>query len=236
MTMGSVDEPYLAGTPDLAVFASRLVFSGFTFGEAAYTAQSALSWQTTVIGDPLYRPFGRDAESLHTSLLSRKSPSVDWSFLRLVNLNLVAGRSAANCAAMLETFDRLKSSAVLTEKMADLNVAQGKPNSAIFEYQRALERAPSPMQRLRIRLLLADRLSEQNQPAEALRQLDAVLAEFPDYPRLDVLKRAIDLAQRLQDEGRVKVLKEEIQRLTPPPIAPPASTNQSSPPAPSPGR
>jgi hypothetical protein len=32
--------------------------NGYTFGEAAWAAQPVLSWQTTVIGDPLYRPFG----------------------------------------------------------------------------------------------------------------------------------------------------------------------------------
>jgi uncharacterized protein (TIGR03790 family) len=41
-TMGAVDEPYLSGTPDLATFVGRLTFGGFTFGEAAYTAQGAL--------------------------------------------------------------------------------------------------------------------------------------------------------------------------------------------------
>src|ERR1041385_911103 len=35
ITMGSVDEPYLAGTPDVSIFLPRLIFQGFTFGEAA---------------------------------------------------------------------------------------------------------------------------------------------------------------------------------------------------------
>ena len=28
-----------------------------TFGDAAYYAEPVLSWQTTFVGDPLYRPF-----------------------------------------------------------------------------------------------------------------------------------------------------------------------------------
>lgn len=52
ITMGTVCEPYLSGTPDLAAFTARLVYLGFTFGEAAYAAQSVLSWQTTVNGRP----------------------------------------------------------------------------------------------------------------------------------------------------------------------------------------
>ena len=57
-TMGCVYEPYLAATPNIAFFLQAL-FNGYTFGEAAWAAQAALSWQTTVIGDPLYRPFGK---------------------------------------------------------------------------------------------------------------------------------------------------------------------------------
>lgn len=55
-TLGNVYEPYLALTPHLDVFADRLR-NGFTFAESAYASQPALSWMTTFVGDPLYRPF-----------------------------------------------------------------------------------------------------------------------------------------------------------------------------------
>ncbi len=55
-TFGSVYEPYLAFTPELDVFNDRLL-NGFTFAEAAWMAQRVTSWQTTMVGDPLYRPF-----------------------------------------------------------------------------------------------------------------------------------------------------------------------------------
>ena len=58
-TMGCVNEPYLSCTPNVAAFLARLIADGFTFGEAAWAAQPVLSWQTTVVGDPLYRPFGK---------------------------------------------------------------------------------------------------------------------------------------------------------------------------------
>ena len=64
-TMGCVHEPYLGGTPDLGVFTARLLFHGFTFGEAAYASQNVLSWMTTVVGDPLYCPFAKPAQQLH---------------------------------------------------------------------------------------------------------------------------------------------------------------------------
>lgn len=55
-TMGCVYEPYLTMTPHLDRFFQALL-GGATFGEAAYWSQPVLSWQITVVGDPLYRPF-----------------------------------------------------------------------------------------------------------------------------------------------------------------------------------
>ncbi len=55
-TVGNVAEPYLQLThrPDLLLHA---LIQGHTFGDAAYFALPALSWQAIAIGDPLYRPF-----------------------------------------------------------------------------------------------------------------------------------------------------------------------------------
>ena len=93
ITMGCVTEPYLSGTPDVGVFTARLIFHGLTFGEAAYAAQPVLSWQTTVVGDPLYRPFGRNPDLLHRELVARGSKLVEWSWLRLVDINLAIGQT-----------------------------------------------------------------------------------------------------------------------------------------------
>ena len=133
ITMGCVAEPYLSGTPDVAVFTARLIFYGFTFGEAAYAAQPVLSWQTTVVGDPLYRPFGKNPDQLHQELSPRGSKLVEWSWLRLVNLNLAAGKPLAELVALLEQLETTKHSAVLSEKLGDLYAAQGKPSSAVYD-------------------------------------------------------------------------------------------------------
>jgi len=59
-TLGNVYEPFLSLTPDLGLFTERLL-AGYSFGEAAWMSQPMVSWMTTVIGDPLYRPFGGQA-------------------------------------------------------------------------------------------------------------------------------------------------------------------------------
>lgn len=181
-TMGCVDEPYLAGTPDLSVFAGRWMYFGFTFGEAAYAAQSVLSWQTTVVGDPLYRPFKKNLQDQNLALLQSSNRLAEWSILRIGNFNQRQGVSAADYAAAIEEVSFVKESAVLTEKLAELYAAQGKPASTIAAYERALKLDPTPQQRLRLRLLLGEKLQAANRKEEARRNYEKLLTEMPDYP------------------------------------------------------
>ena len=62
-TLGNVFEPYLQFTHHLDQFFEALS-DGMTLADAAYFALPVLSWQTVLIGDPLYRPFppGSDAD------------------------------------------------------------------------------------------------------------------------------------------------------------------------------
>jgi uncharacterized protein (TIGR03790 family) len=181
-TMGCVNEPYLPGTPNVAAFLARLTAGGFTFGEAAWAAQPVLSWQTTVVGDPLYRPFAKELAELHAEFARTHNPLIEWSYLRIVDLDLAHGAPVAQLAAFLETIPATTNSAVLTEKLADLYEMQGKPSSAIETYQRALTRNPSPEQRIRIRRTLGEKLLAQNREADAIENYKQLLQESPDYP------------------------------------------------------
>jgi uncharacterized protein (TIGR03790 family) len=205
-TMGCVYEPYLALTPNVAMFLERFSIAQFTFGEAAWAAQPALSWQTTVIGDPLYRPFAKQPMELHQELTQRHSPLVEWSFLRLVNVDRARGRSPAYLANLIETTGVATNSAVLTEKLGDLYAAQGKSAPAIENYERALTLNPSPEQRIRIRLELADKLVAQNFIAAARRDYQKLLEETPDYPGKPAIKEKINaLDQKLQNTNAAAI-------------------------------
>ena len=212
-TMGSVDEPYLDGTPDVGVWFA-LTFLGTTFGEAAYASQRWLSWQTTVIGDPLYRPFNRPPQLVHADLVTRKSPMLEWSYLKIVNLNLVTGAKATNLAEYLEHEPISKSSSVLQEKIGDLYYTAGRVFEALRAYQEALSLKMSPDQRMRVLLRTAEISAlMSSRTAEALKLYQDFLKEFPDYAdRLAIYNRMLPLARDLAQEQTVNQIQAEIER------------------------
>src|SRR5262249_50740370 len=55
-TMGNVFEPFLQMTHRPDLFLARLA-QGATLADAAYYALPVLSWESVLVGDPLYRPF-----------------------------------------------------------------------------------------------------------------------------------------------------------------------------------
>lgn len=219
ITMGCVEEPYLAGTPDVAVFTSRLIYQTFTFGEAAYAAQPVLSWQTTIVGDPLYRPFGKPAQQLHKELEAGHSKLLEWSHLHVVNLSLVRGMTAAQMiGGYLEQIETTRQSAVLSEKLGDLCAIAGKPSSAIASYQQALKLDPTRQQRVRLRLTLDEKLLAAGQEQEAHDNYKKLLEEWPDYPgALSVYQKLLPLAQKLGKTDDAARWEQQIKQLTPPP-------------------
>jgi tetratricopeptide (TPR) repeat protein len=217
-TMGAVDEPYLDGTPEVAVFVARWLYEGFTFGEAAYASQPVLSWQITFVGDPLYSPLRKSAETLHQQLTAQHNPLLEWSFLRLVNLNLARGRAPGIMANYLEQVPLLKQSAVLTEKLADIYDSLGKPSSALETYEAALQRHPSPEQRVRLRLILGQKLAAAGKDQEAFDDYAQLLHEMPDYPEpIDIYRQLHILAVKMGKKDEAAKYQDLIHQLTSPP-------------------
>ena len=215
-TLGCVYEPYLTCTPNVAAFLARLIAGGFTFGEAAWTAQPVLSWQITVVGDPLYRPFGRSAQRMHEDLVKRQSPLLEWSHLRIVNLNLATGSTPAEAITYLEHLPELAHSALLNQKLGDLLVLTHRIAPAAAAYRKALTLKPSPQERIHLQLGAAMMLTTLDQPAAALVYYEQFFSDNPGYPDLlRFYERALPVAQKA---GRAEITakyEREIQRLTP---------------------
>jgi tetratricopeptide (TPR) repeat protein len=102
----------------------------------------------------------------------------------------------AEISSLIDNLDLTTNSAVLTEKLADLCEAQGKPSSAIEIYGRALKLNPSPQQRIRLRLTLGEKLLEQSRIAEAVDDYKQLLAESPEYPGKDSIFNTITSLQK----------------------------------------
>lgn len=215
ITMGCVNEPYLGGTPEIGVFAARLIFHGFSFGEAAYAAQNGLSWQTTVVGDPLYRPFGRSAQDLNQDLERRRSPLIEWPYLRLADINLANGAPPANVVAFLENAEPTRRSAVLMEKLGELYAALGKPSSAVYACEQALKLSPSPQQRVRLSLTLAERLTTLDRLAEACAVYENFLKSSADYPdKPAIYRRLVALAEKLSKTAEAAKYASELKKFS----------------------
>ena len=181
-TMGCIDEPFLAGTPNMEVFFSRWLLLGFSYGEAACAAQGAVSWQTTVVGDPLFHPFGGNPQELHTDLQRRRSPWLQWSVLRWVDINLAKGAPAADWVKYLESEPSTKQSAILNEKLAQLYVGEGKTDEAIKSLRQALDLKSTPQTVVRLTVDLGQLLQNAGRKAEALKLYDGFQRNTPGWP------------------------------------------------------
>jgi uncharacterized protein (TIGR03790 family) len=212
--LGCVAEPYLEGTPDLSVFFARLIYHGMSFGEAAYACQNSVSWQTTVVGDPLYRPFGRPPQQQHEDLTARGSALIEWSHLRVVNLNLAMNAPVADLVNYLRELPLTLQSAVLAEKLADLSYDRARFEDAIEWYGRALNLTASEPQRVRLFLVLARTLSLYQRKQEALELYQEFLKRYPDYgDRVTVCRRVLSVAEDLGRADEAEHWRKEIERL-----------------------
>ena len=223
-TMGYVEEPYLDGTVNVAALLADFTFYGFSYGEAAYASQQVLSWQTTVVGDPLYCPFGRKHpgeqvgdrfRDLHLQLLERRNKLIEWSHLQVVNLNLAMGHTASDAIGYLEQQPATQKSSVLLEKLAAIYYTQGKLSDAFEANGKALQLPMTPLQRVRVMLAQAQLLATFVKEEQAFDLYQQFLKEFPDYPDpLLIYQKMLPLARSLKKTSEAEKIQKEVERLS----------------------
>lgn len=197
-TVGYTEEPYLQFTMDLPVFTLRL-FQKFSFGEAAYAAQQALSWQTTVVGDPLYRPFLKESLEYYAKLIQEGGELGDWALLFQINRGIVSEPSAVSqFTTDLEKIGRTQTSSILQEKLGDLYKTRGKLNEAIDPYLAALKLPTTRQQRLRTTLSVAWILKTFQRSQEAYDLYKGLLEDYPEYSdRPSIYEKLAPVADKL---------------------------------------
>ena len=187
-TMGAVSEPFLTLTPHLDVFASRLC-DGNGFGLSAYMAIPVVSWQVTVIGDPLVRPFKLTLDQQIKNLEEDNQKDVEWAYLRKINVLVREGRF--NVALDFCRIKQLQTgSLVLLEKLGDLYARNDLYEAAGLQYKKVIEQATTPQTAIRVgtRWILILRLIGQSERAD---QIEADLRQrWKDEPLLGWLSTA----------------------------------------------
>jgi Tfp pilus assembly protein PilF len=116
----------------------------------------------------------------------------------------------------LETEPATKQSAILTEKLAQLYLMEGKPDLAVGSFRRALALHPTPQTAIRLTLALGGQLAAARQEAQALKLYDDFLKNTPGWPgALSLYQEMEALAGKLGDKARAARYAEEIQKLSP---------------------
>ena len=146
---GNVREPYLETTPHLDIFFKHLL-AGATFAEAGWASQPVVSWQTTFVGDPLYRPFDVPVDEQIDRLTRDHHPDLDWAYIRKVN-QLVANGDVGAAEKLCRAQAAALQSAPLYEKLGDLVSADQRAAA----YQLALQLAGDPHRAARLTQKLA---------------------------------------------------------------------------------
>lgn len=197
VTVGNVYEPYLqlSHRPDLFLEWLR---EGGTVGDAAVYAIPAFSWQGVLVGDPLYRPFGR---SLEEQLARRgeagSDPLAAYAVIRRMNLLSAEGRkkeAVEEGRAALAGRENL----ALAVAVANLQVETRARREAVKTLNGIEELITSPMEAM-LAKEAADLLSELNEHGRALRLYESLLSDsrLPPEVRQVLLRDGVLLASRL---------------------------------------
>jgi len=217
ISFGSVDEPLLSGTPNVAAFLERLIYRRFSFAEAAYASQDFLSWQTTVVGDPLYRPFAQPPDVLHHKLERENNPLVSWSHLRVVGLNDATGLPVAESLKYLDGIPTTRRSAVLTEKEGDLRRSQKRLSAAVEAYTAAVKLDPSLQQKVRLLLAVGELQSILGREQEAFDAYLQLVTEMPDNPNASAAYHQLaGLARKLNRKSEAEKFTRLAEESRPP--------------------
>jgi hypothetical protein len=179
-TLGNVFEPYLSLTPNLDIFHDRLR-AGFTFAEAAYMSQKFLSWQTTFVGDPLYRPFPGGG------IGEEKPATGEWAEYRNGAKQWFGKNRAAGEATLRNSARRLRSG-LIYEGLGLLKVTVRERSDALsfFKEARALYKQPDDVCRVAIHEIF--QLRSAGREADAVALARKMIATYPKSAAVQVFQ------------------------------------------------
>lgn len=184
-SMGNVYEPYLSLTPILDVFNDRLC-NGFTFAESAYMSMRVVSWMTTLVGDPLYRPFKNSAAEMRQAQ-SGSPLGLEWAAYR--NGALVWFRKSPEAGkAQLQKAGNALRSGIVFEGLGLLHASVPDFTAAIGAFQQARQYYKGGDDILRVTIYEVNILKGQGKKKEALALARKMMRAHPGTHGFEVLR------------------------------------------------
>ncbi len=184
-SIGNVYEPYLQLTSHLEIFNDRLLH-GFTFAESAWISMQGLSWMTTMVGDPLYRPF---ASWLQLDLKADDARSAsDWKMYHDFAVKNSALSPAEYRTSARKAASRAQNGAMI-EDLGLQELKDGHEAEAIGYFQQARTLYQKREDILRVVLQEADLWVKQGKPKRAAELLRGVIKLITDGPTAELLKQ-----------------------------------------------
>jgi uncharacterized protein (TIGR03790 family) len=174
-TLGNVHEPFLELTPALDVFHDRLL-TGMTFAESAYASLPCVSWMTTIVGDPLYRPFPSRTESERSA-----NP---WEILRAL-----FRKDRHDQAALVRDLTELGSHfPTALEVLALVQAREHDENEAIATLEAAKKAYSDGPEKFRCVLDQAEILQRLGRADQLAALIHKALEAFEENPQQEILK------------------------------------------------
>ena len=174
-TLGNVYEPFLELTPALDVFHDRLL-TGMTFAESAYASLPCLSWMTTIVGDPLYRPFPNPPASEQTS-----NP---WAIIRSL-----FQKNRHDQAALVRDLTELGSHfPVALEVLGLVQARENDQNAALTTLETARKAYGQESEKFRCVLDQVDILQNQGRATQLAELIHKALDRFKATEQQEILK------------------------------------------------
>ncbi len=180
-TVGNVYEPYLQLTNHLDTLNDRLM-RGMTFAEAAYISLPGISWMSTILGDPLYRPFSVWQQSGGSTSGDYRS----YHEFAVKNKNKPA---AEYFQSARQTASRIRNATML-EDLGSIQARSGNFQNAVTLYQQARAAYGKRDDILRVVLEEADtwtKLGKTRKGADLAKGVLRVVSA--DAPALPLLRR-----------------------------------------------
>ena len=211
-TVGNVFEPYLEylHRPDLMMEA---LANGYDLVDAAYFALPVLSWQSIVIGDPLYRPFLVPLSREAGNLASLPPQLAGYAAIRQMNL-LDADHRADEAVKVGEAAMKVAPNLALALALARRLAASNNLDEASWVVKAAAENADTSPQTWGLICEAASFLAENKRAEEAVdvyRRLFDVDA-IPGPLRAAWLVQARAAALAGGDSGQAAQWKEEMEQ------------------------